>query len=160
MTKRTKSKPERFMMRIKKGGIQPADRFTESALRRRNYRVGDLVSVEIKKPREGWYHRRAHVLGLLLSENLDAFAGMEPHSVLKRLQIEGNIGCDEMAIIFPGIGPCVYRIPQSLSYENMDQGAFEIIYQQFCQYVVKTYWQGLTEFQMDEMVSVMDREAS
>ncbi len=64
----------------------------------------------------------AHALGSLIAENIEAFPGQDAHGVLKRLQIEGNIGCDEIAVIFPGIGPCSYRIPQSLAFESMDEG--------------------------------------
>lgn len=157
--KSKKPKPERFLMIVQKGGLRPADGYTEAQLRRKNYRIGDEVTIEIKKARIGWYHRKVHLFGDMVAQNIEAFAGLDAHSVLKRLQVEGNIGCDEMSIIFPGIGPCVYRIPQSLSYENMEQGQFEILYQQFCEYVRKTYWPELTDYQIADMADLMETAA-
>jgi hypothetical protein len=89
----------------------------------------------------------------LLAENLDAFTGMQPHDVLKRLQIEANVGCREVALNFPGIGPCSYRVPQSLSYESMDQDEFRAVIAAMCAYVGKTYWTTLTADQIESMAS-------
>ena len=119
-----KSKPSRVMLRVVKGALQPADSFAAQELRRRGYRIGDIVAGEIKKPRNPGFHRLAHALGSVVADNIEAFSGMDAHAVLKRLQIEANIGCDEIALNFPGIGPCTYRVPQSLSYESLDEGQF------------------------------------
>lgn len=160
MQKKPKPRPERFRMIVQKGALVPADSYTLAQLRRRNYKSGDEVMIEIKKAREGWYYRKAHLFGDMVAQNIEAFAGLDAHSVLKRLQVEGNIGCDEMAIQFPGIGPCVYRIPQSLAYENMDQGDFEIIYQQFCDYVRRVYWPSLTDYQIADLADLMPEVAA
>ena len=142
-------------MRIVKGGLQVADQSTALRLRERKYGMGDLVFVEIKKVRNPGFHSLAHQLGTLVRENIPGFEHLESHQVLKRLQIESGVGCDEVGIQFPGIGPCTYRVPQSLSYESMDQGEFKAVIAGLCRYVATTYWPGLSPEQIENMASCM-----
>ncbi|MDE2468113.1 MAG: hypothetical protein KGL35_05075, partial [Bradyrhizobium sp.] len=69
------------------------------------HKAGELVFAEFTKPRNPRFHRLAHSLGALIADNIEAFAGVDSHAVLKRLQIEANVGCDEIALNFPGVGP-------------------------------------------------------
>jgi hypothetical protein len=149
---------KKFAMRVIKGGFEPADQYVRAELRERKYNLGDIVFCTFTKPRNPGFHRLVHAFGALLSKNLEAFKYMDAHTVLKRLQVEGNIACDEMAVIFPGIGPTTYRMPQSLSYESMDQGKFNEVYSKFCQYVIDKYWPGMTEEQIQQMAEMMEEE--
>lgn len=152
MKKPTKRKP-RYALRVIKGGYAPADASTAAELRGKGHRVGDLLFAEIVKPRSPGFHRLAHQLGSLLAENLDAFTGMEAHAVLKRLQIEGDVGCDHIALVFPGIGPCEYRQARSLSYESMEDGEFREVISGMCRHVAKTYWKTCTAEQIESMAA-------
>lgn len=147
---------ERFALRVVKGGFAPADSTTSSRLRVRAYRTGDLVFAEFRKPRNPGFHRLAHQLGLLCAENLDAFAGMDPHAVLKRLQLESGVACDEVACRMPkGRGTYVARIPQSLSYESMDDGKFHEVMHGLCRHLASEYWPDCTPEQVESMASCM-----
>lgn len=148
------SKKPRVMLRIIKGGLEPADQFSLQTLRERGYKVGDIVAGDIKKPRNPRFHRLAHQVGALVAENIEAFSNMEAHAVLKRIQIEGNIGCSEMAVMFPGIGPCTYRIPQSLAFESMDDGEFHEVMAAICRYVSKTYWPTVSPEDVERMAEL------
>lgn len=150
---------EKIPMRIQKGALVPADRHAVEALRSRKFSTGGVVFAKLSKPRNPRYHRLAHAFGQLLTENLEAFEGLDGHTALKRIQLEANIGCDEIALNFPGIGPCSYRIPKSLSFESMDQSAFEDVYSAMCAYVARTYWPGLSAEQVAEMVDLMPEVA-
>ena len=150
-----KRRPERFALRVVKGGFNVADITTQERLRGRSYRVGDLVFAEFKKPRNPKFHRLAHALGRLCAENLDAFEGMGAHAVLKRLQIEANVGCDEITLQFPGIGPCTYRVPRSLSFESMDEGEFHEVMRDMCRHIAKQYWPSLSADAIEQMAGVM-----
>lgn len=143
----------RHALRVIKGGYAPADATAASLLRKR-HRVGDLVWAEFRKPRNPGFHRLAHALGGMLAENLDAFTGMDSHAVLKRLQIEGNVGCDEIALIFDGVGPCSYRVPQSLSYESMDEDKFHAVIAGMCAYVSRKYWPQVSPERIKEMAEL------
>lgn len=153
-----KRRPEKLLLRVQRGGFAPADGYTQSRLRARGFRVGDEVLATLHKTRRPKFHRLVHAFGLLLVENVEAFRNLDGHTVLKRLQVEGNIGCDEIGIIFPGIGPCTYRIPRSLSYEQMDDAEFTAVFRGFTQHVIATYWPGMTHEQIEEMAKLIGEQ--
>ena len=148
----THRKP-RYALRVIRGGYAPADSSAASALRV-SHRVGDLVFAEFSKPRNPGFHRLAHALGGLIAENIEAFEHLGQHQVIKRLQIEANVGCDEIAVVFPGIGPCSYRIPRSLSFESMGEDEFKDVITGLCGHVSKTYWPSLSADQIAAMAEV------
>lgn len=147
------AKKPRHALRVIRGGYAPADASTASVLRQ-GHRVGDLVFAEFTKPRNPGFHRLAHQLGGMLAQNLDAFEGVGWHQVLKRLQIEGGIACEHIALNFPGVGPVVYRQARSLSYESMDDAEFHDVIAAMCRYVAKTYWPSCSPEQIESMASV------
>lgn len=149
------ARPERLPMRVIKGALTPANCAAEEALRSRSYSVGDIVFCEIKKPRNPGFHRLAHAFGQIVEGNIEGFEGLGCHGVLKRLQIEANVGCDEIAVVFPGVGPCVYRIPQSLSFESMDEARFREVFTGLCEHVAERYWPTLEAEQIEEMAQTM-----
>lgn len=152
---------ERFALKVVKGGFEVADTFTQARLRQRSYRVGDLVFAEFRKPRNPKFHRLAHQLGILCAENLDAFNGMDPHAVLKRLQVESGVGCDEIACQMPnGRGNYLARIPKSLSFESMDEGEFHEVMRGLCRHLAVQYWQDCTLEQIESMAGCMVQEAA
>lgn len=148
-----KARKERTLWRVGPGVLEPFDAGTSAQLRARGYKRGDVLHADLTKPRNPGFHRLAHQLGGMVAENLDAFEGMDSHKVLKRLQIEGNVGCDEVALNFPGVGPCVYRVPRSLSFASMDDGEFQQVMKDLCRYVAKTYWPTCTPEQVEQMAS-------
>lgn len=87
---------ERIEMVVDKGCLRPANDVALQALRGRHFGRGEIVWVEVRKPRHPGYHRRAHALGRMAAENTDAFDGMESHAVLKRLQLECGAGCEDL----------------------------------------------------------------
>jgi len=123
----SKKRPQRFALRIArigdKGCLIPADGMTQARMRERGYKTGDIVFAEMKKPRNPKFHRLMHALGGLAADNLDSFSGMNAHSVLKRLQLEAAVGCEEIAYELHG-QMIVQRVPLSLSFESMDEGEF------------------------------------
>lgn len=145
----------KLAMRQINGALVPADRYSAEALKSRKLGPADVVFAVLRKPRNPKHHRLAHALGQLLVENLDEFAELDAHSVLKRIQLEADIGCDQMAINFPGLGPCSYRIPKSLSFESMDQTQFEAVYSAMCRHIAERYWRDLTPERVAEMAEMM-----
>lgn len=145
---------ERIQLTVQKGALVPADSLSESRLRERGYRIGDVVFAEIKKPRNPGHFRKAHLLGALLVENLDAFEELDQHAALKRVQWESGIGCEEIGVQTPE-GWKHVRWPLSLSYESMDQSAFERVYSGLCRHIAKTYWPDMTAEQIEQMAEMM-----
>ena len=147
------AKRDKTLLRVGKGVLTPADDMAAAQLRTRGFKLGDVVLAEITKPRHPGFHRLAHQLGALLAENLDAFDGMDPHAVLKRLQWEANVGCDEFGAQAPGLGLVMVRTPRSLSFASMDDGEFREVMAGLCRHVAKTYWPSCTPEQVEAMAS-------
>lgn len=156
MAKRT---PETILLRVAKGALVPDDDLAVARLRARGFRAGDVVSAVLRKPREPSQHRKAHVLGRLLAENIEAFAGMDPHAVIKRLQLESGAGCDSVAIYVPGVGMCEHRQARSLSFENMDESEFQNVYTGLCNHIVKQYWSDLKPEDLEDMARLTGQAA-
>lgn len=145
---------EKFAMRVGRGAIQPADELTRQRLNER-LRVGDLVFVQFIKPRNPKFHRLAHKIGQLCQDNIEAFSGLGQHEILKRLQLEAQVGCDEMHIFVPGFGLCQHLTPKSLSYESMDQTEFERIMLAICDHIATTYWPTMDAASIESMAETM-----
>jgi hypothetical protein len=154
------AKPARYMMRVSKGALVPADGYTERQLRAKGYRIGDVVSVAITKARNPKYWRLAHAFGQMLAENIERFEGVEEHEVLKLLQIEANVACDLRAIFVPGYGLCEHRTPRSLSFADMEEGEFRDVMRAFSRHVAATYWPDLSPEQIERMAELMPQEVT
>lgn len=155
-------KPERLLLTVAKGALQPADGYTAKRLRERGYRVGDMLLAELRKPRNPGFWRLAHRLGTLIAENIDDYSGMDAHDVLKRIQIEGDIACDMVPAFMEIMGQRIkvnQRIPRSLSYASMEQGEFHAVLRQMSEYVARTYWPSLTAEQIEHMAEAMPEAA-
>lgn len=159
MNRGVKRKPEAFLLRVEKGALVPADHATVLRLREKGYRPGDELEAELRKARNPKFHRLAHAFGRVVADNLDEFEGIPAHNVLKRLQLEAGLACDEMLIKVPGVGACVHRIPRSLSFASMDETEFSEFYTALCRHVAKHYWPGLTEDQVEQMALMMPEAA-
>ena len=155
-----KRTPREVLLRVTKGALVPMDELSRAELRRRAFNVGDVLRAELKKARHPEFHRLMHAFARLVAENIEAFAGLDAHSVLKRLQVEGNVGCDEIAVVFPGVGPCTYRVPRSLSFASMDEGEFREVSRAFAAYVARTYWKTCTPEEIERMAECMPSEAA
>lgn len=152
------SRRERVMLRFQKGAIVPADAFSQRLLREKGFRVGDIVAGDLAKPRHGWTWKRAHLFGQLLADNIDDFEGRSAHQVLKTIQRAARIECD--VITFRIDGHVVEEFqPRSLSYESMDEATWTEVYRSMCQYVIREYWPGMTEYQITEMINLMPEVA-
>jgi hypothetical protein len=131
-------------------GFFAADHVSAAKLKQRAFRLGQTVSVEIRVPRDPTQWRRAHALGDFLIQNTDEFANYtDAHHVLKRLQLEGNIECDSIAIR-GDFGLLEHRVPRSLAFENMDQIVFNRVYAEFCKLIQRKYVEGFDDAMMLE----------
>ena len=135
--------------------LMPADRQTEAELNSWDKRVR---AGELRCPRNPKFHRLAHAIGGLAADNLDEFEGMDGHAVLKRLQIESGIGCDEMAVML-GKRPTIYRVPRSLSFSSMGEDEFKDLMRGLCAHLCKAYWSGTDVDEVLAMANEWERNA-
>lgn len=140
------------------GKFAPADDFAKHICRKRKYRVGDVLMVEIKQPRSYGQWKKAHKLATLLIENIDDFHGWDEHRVLKRLQLETGAGCDDIPLKTE-CGTVLYRIPRSFNFAEMLEDEFQEIYAAFCKYIEQKYWPGLTPDQIEDMSGLVGMSA-
>lgn len=126
----------------------------------RGYRVGDQVRCEIKKPRNVKLHRMVHALGKLVAQSVDKFAGMDAHSVIKRLQGDAGVCCTCESFDIPDLGRVTRSIPESLAFDEMPEERFREFWSGICQHLIKVYWPGLDEAKIDEMVNLMPAEVA
>ena len=145
------STKERIELRVEKGALVPATPRAASILRTRGLRLGDIVTAEIRKERNPRFNRLAHSIGGLCAQNIDAFDRMDAHAVLKRLQLESGLCCDEQIADLPGIGQAVIRVPQSISFGKMDETQFNALIAGLCAWVSQRYWPMLTPEQVRDM---------
>lgn len=148
-------KKEKIHLRIVKGGLVPADQYAESLLRNKKFKVGDVVGAEIRKLRNVKFNRLVHRIGQLCAANIEEFAGIDPHRVIKRLQIEGRVACDEIGVLVPGFGMVIQFIPRSMSFSEMDEAEYHDSAKKICRLIAERYWQGLDADQIEEMAGAM-----
>lgn len=152
----SKKYPRSVLLKVTdQGALIPADEMAREELRRRKLRVGDCVSADPRKARNPRAWSRAHKLAQLLIENLDDFTGKDAHSVLKLLQFEADVGCERMEVNVPGYGIVTQRWPKSMAFDQMEEGEFQQVYAQFCQHIIDTYWNGLTQQQIEQMSNLL-----
>jgi len=145
------TKRERIYLRVDRGCLIPADPYAASKLRERGYKIGDLLAAELVKPRNPKFNRLVHRIGQLVVANIDAFAGIDAHKAIKRLQIEGKVFCEEVGIHVPGYGMLVQFIPRSLSFESLDEGEYQEAARQICRTIAERYWHDLSPEAVEEM---------
>lgn len=141
------------------GALVPRHQIDVRLMRERAYRVGDDLRADLKKPRNARFHRMVHVLGGILADHVEAFTGMDCHSVIKRLQRETGICCEEQDVDIPGIGKLVIKVAMSLSFDEMEEGEFYQLWQGICRYVSEKYWPDLSEEQISDMADLMPSAA-
>jgi hypothetical protein len=153
-----KPKKERFLLRVVKGGFEPADGFTTKRLKERGYHVGDLLLADLTKARNPGFHRLAHRVGGLCKKNIESFSNLTEHESIKRLQWESGIACDEMSANVPNVGMVPIKIPKSIAFDRMDEGEFQETMKGLCRHICETYWPDLTEEQVQEMAETMPED--
>ena len=154
-TARKAHKREPVNLRVIKGGFEPADRYAEAQLRNKKFKIGDVVRCDVRKLRNQKFNRLVHRIGQLVAANIEAFSGLDAHTCIKRLQIEGRIACDEIGIMVQGYGMVIQFIPRSMSFESMDEAEYHDCAKRICRLIAERYWPNLEPLQIEEMAGVM-----
>ena len=90
-----------------------------------------------------------------MARNIDDFRGLTGHQVLKRLQAEAQIGCDEVAVRLEDGQKVVMFFPRSLAYDEMDQEEFEQVFRGFVEHVYERYWPDL-QVEPDRLAAMLE----
>ena len=141
-------KKEKIHLRVVKGGLQPVDKYAESRLRDKNYRVGDIVGANITKLRNPGFHRLVHGIGELCAHQIERFKGLNGHEVIKEIQLEAGIKCITEEFNVPGLGKITRTTAESIAFDNMDEAEFQELALNLCRHVSATYWPDLSPEQI------------
>lgn len=158
-------------------GLIPADACARQQFASKKYKVGQVVRGTIRKLRTVGLNKHAHKIGVLCVNNIDDFKGMDAHAAIKRIQLEGNIYCAEMAVKIHGFQPDVWkyvgsvvepifdmigfkiiengyliaRQPRSLSFDSMGEEEFQDVVKQICRFISDKYWPSMTPDGIERM---------
>lgn len=169
------------------GALVPRFATDRRLMRERGYRIGDDLRAEVTKPRILGQHRRAHLLGQLVIAQVEGFERLDSHSAIKRLQREAGVCCDVEQIdagpvvaailaaaesilgavatrmlkaVLPEIKAIDVLVPQSLAFDRMEQGEFELFYAGICAHLCARYWPQCEPEQVEGMAELMGREVT
>lgn len=139
-------------------GFCPDSSIDQYLCRERQYRIGDQVRCEIKKARNIKFHRLVHALGRLVSQQIDAFQGLDAHTTIKKLQLDAGVCCTYEAFDIPDLGRVMRLIPESIAFDYMTEERFKEFWRGICQHLIEKYWPGLTEDAIENMTGLMPGE--
>ena len=148
-------KHEPVYLRVIQGGLVPADSYAQTQLRNKKFKIGDVVRCDVRKLRNQKFNRLVHRIGQLVAANIEAFSGLDAHTCIKRLQIEGRIACDEIGIMVQGYGMVIQFIPRSMSFDSMDEAEYQDVAKRICRLIAERYWPNLEPLQIEEMAGAM-----
>lgn len=133
-------------------GIMPTDSAGDEALRK--YKDGAYVTVEVKQPRNPYHHRLFFALLHKVFENQERYP-TEDHL---RLALTYEAGYFKEYPMSDGL---LVTVPDSISYESMDQKAFEDYFNRVCDIILRDYLPHMTkESLVAELETMMGARAA
>ncbi len=159
--KQTKPKPMPVYFTVRKlmdpatgqlvGAFVPSSDEDRNYLRERGYKNGEKIRAVLTKPRNEKFNRLVHGMGHLIVTNIEGYEGLTSHEAIKRLQVEGRIYCNIEILTFDKIDFQHY-IPRSISYDSMDEHAFQDFWLHCCKYLIDRYWPEMDEDDITQMI--------
>lgn len=139
----------KFLARKDLGHLTPVDHAGEEALRQLKF--GDVVTVEVKKPRNSKHHRLYWALIGIVHHNQDRYETTEQlHSALK-------IAAGHYDLLTMPSGQ-EYKIPRSIAFDKMDQVEFSQFYDRVCDLIAKHFLPGVSvedlKAEVEQMIGV------
>ena len=110
------------------GALVPDHPIDRRSMRERKFTVGKQLRATLRQDRNPMFWRKAHVLGGWLADNVELFSGCDMHAAIKRLQEKSGIGCEVEEFDIPGFGKGTRTIAASLNFDDMDEGAFNLLW--------------------------------
>jgi len=138
------------------GALVPLTKWDRKAMHDRRYSVGTEVRADLKKPRCVKFNNLVHVLGTMLVRDLEAFEGMGAHDAIKRCQREAGLYCEQLDAEVPGVGVLRINQAQSIAFDEMEEGDFQLFWRGLCRHVSAKYWPTMTEDQIADQAELME----
>lgn len=130
------------------GRLLPADEAAAEALNR--IKMNEVVTVEVKRPRNVRMHRLYWALIGIVWDNIDHERYASPDDLHAAVKIAAGL---RTRIELPG--DVVGFIPGSIAFDKMDQVEFDVFYDRVCNVVAKYFIPGLDIGQLRTEVETM-----
>lgn len=130
------------------GSLRAVDEAGEDALRKLGQ--GELVQVEIKKPRNIRHHRMFWALMTIIWENKER----EQYPTVEDVAASVKIAAGLRTRIYMPDGRLAF-IPGSIAFHKMDQTEFSAFYELVCDVVAKWFLPGVTSEELKGEVETM-----
>ena len=138
----------RFLAQKHLGSLRPADSSGEDALRKIGN--GEVVSIEVKRPRNVRHHRMFWALMTIVHENMDEARYPTVEDLVSAIKIAAGL---RTRIVLPSGD--VGFIPGSIAFHKMDQSQFSEFYDRVCDLIAKHFLPGVTSEQLRAEVETM-----
>jgi hypothetical protein len=138
----------RFLAIKHLNSLRPADELGEAALRKIGH--GEVLSVEIKRPRNGKHHRLFWALMGLVHDNIDQERYPTVEDLVAAVKISAGL---RTRIELPN-GEVGF-IPGSIAFHKMDQDEFSKFYDRVCDLIAKHFLPGVNTNDLRREVEIM-----
>lgn len=144
MAKSTKSEAPPATWRRTLSGFEPADDQARSFWQKS--KPGDIIELTGRRPRNLKHHRKYWILMQIVVDNSDDFD--TPETVNYAVKAAMNRG----KWIQPAKAKRALFIPESISFANMDQEAFDRFYTEAVNAITRHFLPGCTPEQIDDII--------
>ena len=129
-------------MAKKLNGLSPIDESGEAVIRKLG--LGEIVSIEMKRPRNVKFHAKFFAMLNIIFQNQDHYKSLDDLLEICKLAI-GH--CHTVETKFG-----LVKIPDSISFAQMDESEFADFYDRACKWVIEEVIPGLDRQGLDEEV--------
>jgi hypothetical protein len=150
LPQRVRRRKEPVFLRVVKGALVPADGHSETALRARKYSMGDVLSADLSKPRHPKHHKLVMSLLKIVLDNQDGLQTIDQLLTIVKIKM------GRAAPFVDSATNKTYWVVESISFASMDQGEFEVFWEDLKNLVARDYLPGMTPDQLSEAIDRME----
>jgi hypothetical protein len=138
----------KFLVAKMLGALRPVDEAGEDALRKIGQ--GEIIQIELRRPRNIKHHRLYWALVTLVHQNMDGDRYPTVEDLHAAIKISAGL---RTRIELPN-GEVGY-VPGSIAFHKMDQTAFAEFFDRVCDLVAKYFLPGVTSEDLKNEVELM-----
>jgi hypothetical protein len=118
-------------------------------LRARNYHVGDVLRADLSKPRNPKHHALVMALLQRVLENQDGLLTMNQLLTVVKIKL------GRASPFIDAASSRTFWVVDSISFDAMDQGEFEVFWSDLCKLIAKDYFPGMAPALVSELATMM-----